>query len=56
LQKSREHKDYFSHSPLSIHESNDLAQKAGVSLQKQQQLEAADKLTFDQFLAEYLAS
>ena len=56
LQKSREHKDFFSHSPLSSHESNDLAQKAEVSLQKQQQLEAADKLTFDQFLAAYLAS
>jgi hypothetical protein len=34
---------------------NNLVQKVKASLQKQQQMEAADKLTFDQFLAEYLA-
>jgi glutamate--cysteine ligase len=55
MQKSREHKDYYLHSPLSIPELNNLVQKVKASLQKQQQMEAADKLTFDQFLAEYLA-
>jgi glutamate--cysteine ligase len=56
MQKSGEHKDFFSSSPLSVPELNNLVQKAKASLQKQQQIEAADKLTFDQFLAAYLAS
>ncbi|MGB3209978.1 MAG: hypothetical protein WBB19_04650, partial [Desulforhopalus sp.] len=55
MQKSREHKDSFSHSPLNIPELNNLMQNARASLQQQQQMEAADNLTFDQFLAEYLA-
>lgn len=55
VQKSREHKDFFSQSPFSIAELNNLVKKAKASLQKQQQMEAADRLTFDQFLAEYLA-
>ncbi len=55
MQKSREHKESFSHSPLNIPELNNQMQNARASLQQQQQMEAADNLTFDQFLAEYLA-
>ncbi len=56
LHKSREHREkcaHSSHSDSLVLEN--LAKRAKESLQEQQQLEAADTLNFDQFLAEYLA-
>ncbi len=55
LLKSREHKETFTHSSSSTAVLKDLARKAKESLKEQQQLEAGDKLNFDQFLKEYLA-
>lgn len=56
LLKSREHKETFANFSSNSRVLKDLAQRAKASLVEQQQLEAADILDFDQFLAEYLAS
>lgn len=55
LLKSREHKETFTHSSSNSTVLEDLAQRATISLKEQQQIEASDTLTFDQFLATYLA-
>lgn len=56
LLKSQEHKETFRHSTSSAMVLNDLAQKAKVSFKEQLQIEASDRLNFDEFLEEYLAS
>lgn len=53
--KSREHKETFRHLPSSTELYKDLSQRAAVSIKEQQQLEASDTLSFDQFIEEYLA-
>ncbi len=55
LRKSREHKDTFSNSTSDSAVMHDLAGRAEESVREQQQLEAGDTLTFDEFLAAYLA-
>ena len=55
LLKSREHKETFRHLSSRSDVYKDLARGAAESIKEQQQLEASDKLTFDQFLEEYLA-
>lgn len=55
LLKSREHKETLSHASSSTTVLEDLARRAKVSLEEQQQIEASDTLSFDQFLAAYLA-
>lgn len=55
LQKSREHKEFFSGLTPDAAILQDLAGTAEESLRKQQQLEAGDAINFDQFLAAYLA-
>lgn len=56
LQKSREHRQAFLAMPADTGLLRNLAVTAAESRQKQQQLEAADTLDFDTFLAEYLAN
>ena len=55
LLKSQEHKETFTHSPISTTVLKDLTQRAKSSLKKQQQIEATDTLDFDQFLEKYLS-
>jgi glutamate--cysteine ligase len=55
LLKSREHKETFRNLFSSSDVYKDLARRAAESIKEQQQLEASDTLTFDQFLEEYLA-
>lgn len=51
---SRLHKSYFLELyPPNEHKLAEFASEAKESLEKQQQIEAADTITFDQFLAEY---
>ncbi len=56
LLKSREHKDYFLHSPLEAAVTEKLTLEAEESRLEQQRLEAGDTQDFDQFLAQHLAS
>ena len=55
LQKSREHKETFRLLSPPAQEYQDLTQRAVQSIQDQQQLEASDTQSFDDFLKEYLA-
>jgi glutamate--cysteine ligase len=54
LQKSREHKETFTRSSLQTAVLKNLTHNTVVSLKEQQRIEAADTLTFDQYLKEYL--
>ncbi len=56
LLKSREHKDYFLHSPLDAAVNEKLTLEVEESRREQQRLEAGDTQDFDQFLTQYLAS
>jgi len=55
LLKSQEHKETFRHLSSSKEVYKDLARQAARSIKEQQQIEASDTLSFDQFLEEYLA-
>ena len=53
MRKACEHRDYFQANPPNVdtmHKYKDLAEK---SLQKQADIEAHDRLSFDDFLADY---
>ncbi|CAI8316595.1 MAG: Glutamate--cysteine ligase [Porticoccaceae bacterium UBA1117] len=53
MRKACEHRDYFQANPPHVdtmHKYKDLAEK---SLQKQADIEAHDRLSFDDFLADY---
>ena len=55
LQLTKQHERYFRSTPLSSERSYLFQELARDSLARQQALEAADDLPFDQYLAEYLA-
>jgi glutamate--cysteine ligase len=55
LQKSREHRETFGQLSSAAQVYQDLTQRARASLKEQQQLEASDTQSFDDFLKEFLA-
>ena len=53
MRKAKEHRDYFQQRPLSPEQTKKYQRLAEQSVVKQQQIEAADNLSFDDFLAHY---
>ncbi len=53
LQKSLQHAEFFRRQPLSAQKMQTFTIQASESWDKQQQIEAADRLSFDEFVAEY---
>ena len=53
LQHSRQHREYFMDSPLDAAVEEQLQAQARQSIARQQEIEAADQLSFDEFLANY---
>ena len=55
LRESRRHREALMANPLSVEQQQYLEQQAAESLQAQTDIEAADAIEFDRFLAEYMA-
>ncbi|MGS2723418.1 glutamate--cysteine ligase [Porticoccus sp. GXU_MW_L64] len=53
LQHARQHREYFMDSPLDAALEEQFQQQARDSLAKQREIEAADEIPFDEFLANY---
>jgi glutamate--cysteine ligase len=53
--KSREHYDYFTQQPLDVEREAYFRELAETSWQQQRAMEAADNISFDEFLANYFA-
>jgi glutamate--cysteine ligase len=56
LAKSREHRDFFTHTAIQEHLQTQFDEAKLASLAKQAEIEAADTVDFDTFLEQYMAS
>ena len=54
LQKSEQHKDYFSELPVSPKRFDQLTEMAAQSINEQKSLEETEQFPFDQYLANYM--
>ncbi len=53
MQQSQQHGDYFRQQPLTAEQQQEFVAKAQQSLQQQAAIEAADNISFDEYLAQY---
>jgi glutamate--cysteine ligase len=54
---ARSHRDYFAAiTSLAEQRNTDFEREVSVSLQRQQEIEASDEITFDEYLADYFAT